>query len=65
MSPALLALIAQLIPALTSGVKDAMDIIERLQSGDEDAIKQAQGWLGVTKEVTDAITAWETSKTQE
>lgn len=63
MSPALLALIAELIPAIASGVKDGMDIITRLQAGDEDAIQQAKDWIEVTSEVQSAIDEWEASKT--
>lgn len=63
MSPELLVLIGKLIPAIASSVKDGMDILTRLQSGDEDAIAQAKDWLGVTEEVESAIAAWEASKT--
>lgn len=52
----------QLILALLQGIKDGVDIVERLQNGDQSAEQAAADWLGVTSKVDAAITNWKDSK---
>lgn len=64
MTPELIALIAQLIPAVADGISEGAQLISRLQAGDEDAVQQAQDWLGTVSAVDNAIAAWQASKTK-
>lgn len=56
-----LKLIATLVPAIYEGIKDGLDIIERLQKGDQDAVQLAQDWIGVSQSVETAIADWKAS----
>ncbi len=60
--PKLIRLATALGPELIRGVKESIDIYERLQNGDESAVNQAKDWLGVTDKVQAAIENWEASK---
>lgn len=51
-----------LILALLQGIKDGVDIVERLQNGDQTAEQAAHDWLGVTAKVEAAAENWESSK---
>lgn len=58
MNPALIAL----IPVLIEGIKDGVDIVQRLTEGDTTAEQQALDWLGVSGSVESAIANWKASK---
>lgn len=61
-NPATIKLAAALAPEILAGVKEGVDIYQRLQRGDESAVEQAKDWLGVTDKVKAAIDNWEASK---
>jgi hypothetical protein len=51
-----------LILALLQGIKDGVDIVERLQNGDQTAEQAAHDWLGVTAKVEAAAENWDKAK---
>lgn len=57
-----LAALAKYGPLVFQGIKDGIDIYERLRAGDQSAEDAAKDWLGITSDVEEAIKNWEASK---
>lgn len=57
-----LALLAKYGPSIFQGIKDGIDIYERLRAGDQSAEEAAKDWLGITADVEEAIKNWNESK---
>lgn len=52
----------QLILTMLQAIKEGVDIVERIQNGDQTAEQAANDWLGVSQRFEDAAKNWEASK---
>lgn len=62
MSLETIAALAKYGPMIFSGIREGLDIYERLRAGDLTAEEAAKDWLGVAGNVEQAIQNWEASK---
>lgn len=52
-------MLLQIASMVLAEIPAAVDLVRRLQAGDQTAVDQAKDWLGITGNLDTAITDWQ------